>query len=309
MRWPPDGGSAIGRVRATARVDENRRCGGRMSQAIATTPLPGGRRAPRLGQGTWRMGEDPAARAGEVAAIRRGVELGMTLIDTAEMYGEGGAETLLGEALRGLRDRVFLVSKVYPQNAGGAALRRACENSLRRLATDRIDLYLLHWRGGVPLKATVEGMTALQGEGKIGAWGVSNFDADDMDDLFAAGGVDCAADQILYNLVRRGPEFDLLPALAARAIPAIAYSPIEQGRLPRSGVLAEVARRHGATPFQIALAWLSSRPDLIAIPKAATIAHVEANRKGWDLALDEAALAALDGAFPPPRRKTPLAMI
>lgn len=280
-----------------------------MGGDIGTLRLPGGAVVARLGQGTWRMGEDPGARAGEIAALRRGVELGMTLIDTAEMYGDGGAESLVGEALRGLRDRVFLVSKVYPQNAGGAALRRACENSLRRLATDRIDLYLLHWRGGVPLKATVDGMSALQREGRIGAWGVSNFDTDDMADSFAAGGAGCAADQILYNLMRRGPEFDLLPSLTARSIPAMAYSPIEQGRLPKTGVLVEVARRCSATPFQVALAWALRRPDVIAIPKAATIAHVEANRSAWDLALDDTALAALDEAFPPPRRKTPLAMI
>jgi diketogulonate reductase-like aldo/keto reductase len=276
---------------------------------IRTVRLPDGQSVPCLGQGTWRMGETPSKRAQEIAALRYGLDLGLTLIDTAEMYADGGAESLLGEALQGRRDRVFLVSKVYPQNAGGAALRRACENSLRRLATDRIDLYLLHWRGGVPLKATIEGMTALEREGKIRAWGVSNFDAGDMTELFGAGGAECATNQILYNLVRRGPEFDLLPAMAARAIPAMAYSPIEQGRLPKSSALDEIARRHGATPFQIALAWVLRRPDVIAIPKAATIAHVTANRDALALALDEEALAALDEAFAPPRRKTPLAMI
>jgi len=280
-----------------------------MTQSIATVRLPDGRLAPRLGLGTWRMGESAPARSREIAALRRGLELGMTLIDTAEMYGEGGAESVVGEALRGRRDEAFLVSKVYPQNAGGAALRRACEASLRRLATDRIDLYLLHWRGAVPLKSTVEGMETLRGEGKIGAWGVSNFDTDDMADLFSAGGAGCAANQILYNLARRGPEFDLLPALAARSIAAMAYSPIEQGRLPKSGALVELARRFDATPFQIALAWVLRRPEVIAIPKAAAIDHVEANRAAWDLQLDDTALAALDGAFAPPARKTPLAMI
>ena len=280
-----------------------------MTAAIPTVRLPDGRSVPCLGQGTWRMGENPSARATEIAALRHGVELGLTLIDTAEMYGDGGAEQMLGEALRGLRDKVFLVSKVYPQNAGGAALRRACENSLRRLATDRIDLYLLHWRGGVPLKTTVEGMQSLQREGKIGAWGVSNFDTDDMEELFAAGGAACATNQILYNLMRRGPEFDLLPGMAKRKIPATAYSPIEQGRLPKSGVLADVARRYEATPFQIALAWAVRRPDVIAIPKAATIDHVTANRRALDIKLDKQALAALDQDFAPPRRKTPLAMI
>jgi len=276
---------------------------------IRSVRLPDGALAPCLGQGTWRMGEDSSRRAEEIAAIRRGVELGLALIDTAEMYGDGGAEELLAEALRGLRDRVFLVSKAYPQNAAGPALRHACENSLRRLSTERIDLYLLHWRGGAPLNATIEGMTALQREGKISYWGVSNFDADDMAELLAAGGSHCATNQVLYNLERRGAEYDLMPAMAARAIPVMAYSPIEQGRLPKSGALAEVARRYGATTHQIALAWVLRRPDVIAIPKAATIAHVTANRQALEVKLDEAALAALDAAFPPPRRKVPLAML
>lgn len=280
-----------------------------MTDDIRSVRLPDGAVAPCLGQGTWRMGEHPARRAQEIAALRRGVELGLTLIDTAEMYGDGGAEDLLAEALRGLRDTVFIVSKAYPQNGAGPALRRACENSLRRLATDRIDLYLLHWRGGAPLAATVEGMTALQRAGKIRHWGVSNFDADDMAELLAAGGAGCAANQVLYNLQRRGVEYDLLPAMAARAIPTMAYSPIEQGRLPTAGALADVARRLGATVNQVALAWVLRRPDVIAIPKAATIAHVTENRRALDVTLDAAALAALDGAFPPPRKKTPLAML
>jgi diketogulonate reductase-like aldo/keto reductase len=280
-----------------------------MTNEIPTVRLPDGSSVPALGQGTWRMGESASRRPQEIAALRRGVELGLTLIDTAEMYGDGGAEEVLAEALRGLRDEVFLVSKVYPQNAGGHALRRACENSLRRLATDRIDLYLLHWRGAVPLKATVEGMAALQREGKIRYWGVSNFDTNDMAELVAAGGTDCAANQILYNLLRRGPEFDLLPAMAARGVPAMAYSPIEQGRLPKSGVLTDIAKRYEATAFQVALAWVLRRPDVIAIPKAATVAHVDANRAALDVKLDAEALAALDEAFAPPRRKTPLAMI
>jgi diketogulonate reductase-like aldo/keto reductase len=283
--------------------------GARMTSPLRTVLLPDGRAVSCLGQGTWRMGEDSSARASEIAALRRGVELGLTLIDTAEMYGDGGAERLIGEALRSMRDQLFIVSKVYPQNAGGHALRRACENSLKRLSTDRIDLYLLHWRGNVPLKATVEGMAALRREGKIGAWGVSNFDADDMDELFAAGGADCATNQILYNLLRRGAEFDLLPEMAKRKIPAMAYSPIEQGRLPGAGALLDIAKRHRATTFQIALAWLLRKPDIIVIPKAATIEHVSANRAALDIALDKADLAALDQAFAPPRRKTPLAML
>jgi diketogulonate reductase-like aldo/keto reductase len=280
-----------------------------MTVEIRSVRLPDGALVPCLGQGTWRMGEDSSQRAQETAALRRGVELGLTLIDTAEMYGDGGAEEMLGEALRGLRDKVFLVSKAYPQNGAGPALRRACENSLRRLSTERIDLYLLHWRGGAPLEATVEGMTGLQRGGKIRYWGVSNFDADDMAELLAAGGSACATNQVLYNLQRRGAEYDLMPAMAARAIPVMAYSPIEQGRLPKSGALADVARRYRATTHQIALAWVLRRPDVIAIPKAGTIAHVAENRAALDVGLDDAALAALDAAFPPPRRKTPLAML
>jgi diketogulonate reductase-like aldo/keto reductase len=280
-----------------------------MTSAIRTVRLRDGFAVPCLGQGTWRMGEAHSRRAEEIAAIRRGVELGLTLIDTAEMYADGGAEDVLGEALQGLRDKTFLVSKVYPQNAGGARLRKACENSLERLATDRIDLYLLHWRGNVPLAETVEGMTALRRAGKIRYWGVSNFDVDDLEELDAAGGADCATNQVLYNLLRRGPEFDLLPAMAAHAMPAMAYSPIEQGRLPKSGPLVDIARRVGTTTHQLALAWALRRPDVIAIPKAATIEHVNANRAALDVRLDEETLASLDEAFPPPRRKTPLAMI
>ena len=280
-----------------------------MTSDLRSVRLPDGSTVACLGQGTWRMGEHSARRAQEIAALRRGGDLGLTLIYTAQMYGDGGAEELLAEALRGLRDTVFLVSKAYPQHGAGPALRRACENSLRRLSTDRIDLYLLHWRGDAPLAATVEGMTALQREGKIRHWGVSNFDADDMAELIEAAGARCAATQVLYNLQRRGVEYDLLPAMAARASPAMAYSPIEQGRLPTTGPLAEVARRLGATVNQIALAFTLRRPDVIAIPKAATIAHVTENRRALDVKLDEAALEALDRAFPPPRRKTPLAML
>ena len=274
-----------------------------------TIALPDGTRVAQLGQGTWRMGERSAESATEIAAIRRGVELGLTLIDTAEMYGEGGAERVLGEALRGRRDSVFLVSKVYPQNAGGAALERACENSLKRLATDRLDLYLLHWRGAIPLAQTVEGMTRLQAAGKIRHWGGSNFDVDDLEELWQAGGAACATNQILYNLARRGPEFALLPWMAKRKCPAMAYSPIEQGRLPKSGPLATIARRHEATVYQVALAWLLRRPDTIVIPKAATLEHVEANRAALDLRLEPDDCAALDAAFAPPQRKEPLAMI
>lgn len=205
---------------------------------------------PALGQGTWRMGEDPSRRRGETAAIRAGVDLGMTVIDTAEMYGEGASETFLGEALANLRERIFLVSKVYPQNASRARMGRACDSSLRRLRTDHLDLYLLHWRGTVPLAETIEAMEALRRSGKIRHWGVSNFDADDMDDLLSQGGQDCATNQILYNVGRRGPEFDLLPWLDGRSIPAMAYSPVEQGHLLDDPTLKAVARRRGAEPLQ-----------------------------------------------------------
>lgn len=271
--------------------------------------LPDGTQVPVLGQGTWRMGEDASRRGAETEALRTGVELGLTMVDTAEMYGEGETERFLGEALAGLRDQVFLTSKAYPQNAGRGRLERACEDSLRRLRTDRLDLYLLHWRGSVPLAETVEGMEALRSASKIAAWGVSNLDAADMDELFRAGGGACATDQVLYNLSRRGPEFDLLPALKARGVPLTAYSPVEQGRLTRNDALAVVAERHEATPAQVALAWVLRRPDVIAIPKAADVAHVRENRRAADLTLTPEDLAEIDAAFPPPARKTPLEML
>lgn len=276
---------------------------------IGIVRLPGGLDVPALGQGTWRMGEEPERRRDEAAALREGIERGMTLVDTAEMYGEGATESFLGEALAGLRDRVFLVSKAYPQNAGRARLRRACEGSLRRLRTDRLDLYLLHWRGAVPLDETVEAMEALRQDGLIRAWGVSNFDADDVEDLIDAGGDACATDQVLYNPTRRGPDFDLLPLLDKLAMPAMAYSPVEQGRLAGHPALAGVAARHGATALQVALAWVLRRPNVIAIPKAGTVAHVEENRAAADLVLTAEDLAALDRAFPPPHRKVPLEML
>jgi diketogulonate reductase-like aldo/keto reductase len=276
---------------------------------MRTTDLPDREPVPVLGQGTWMMGERPELRRDEIAALRTGVERGMTLIDTAEMYGEGRAEELVAEAIGDLRDRLFLVSKAYPQNAGRASLPRACERSLRRLKTDRLDLYLLHWRGGVPLAETIEAFEALKAAGKIRHWGVSNFDAHDMDDLVSAGGRSCATDQVLCNLMRRGAEFDLLPWLADHAMPLMAYSPVEQGRLPKAGPLAEIARRCGATPYQVALGWLLRRPGVIAIPKAGNPVHVRENHGALDLVLDSEGLAALDAAFPPPRRKTPLAML
>ena len=271
--------------------------------------FPGGASVPALGQGTWMMGETASDRRTQIAAIRAGVDLGMTLIDTAEMYGDGATEEFLGAAIEGLRDEVFLVSKAYPQHATRSGLAVACEASLRRLRTDRLDLYLLHWRGGTPLGETVEGMRALQRAGKIGLWGVSNLDADDMDELSAEGGADCATDQILYNVSRRGPEFDLLPWLLRSGMPAMAYSPVEQGRLAGDATLRRIAGRHGAQPLQIALAWVLGQPGTIAIPKASSVEHVRQNRAAADIELTADERAELDLAFPPPRRKVALAML
>ncbi|MGA1799066.1 aldo/keto reductase [Sphingomonas sp. 4RDLI-65] len=271
--------------------------------------LTDGETVPALGQGTWTMGERAARRADEIAALRAGVELGMTLIDTAEMYGDGAAETLVGEALGPVLDSLFLVSKAYPQNASRARLATACEASLKRLGTDRLDLYLLHWRGSVPLAETIEAMEALKTAGKIRHWGVSNLDTDDMEALIAAGGDGCATDQILYNLGRRGPEHDLLPWLRARAMPVMAYSPVEQGRLLADRTLAQVAKTIGAPPAQVALAWVMYHGDVIAIPKAGTVVHVQENRAAADLVLSTEDLAALDTAFPRPRARRPLDML
>jgi len=264
---------------------------------------------PPLGQGTWRMGEVAARRAEEIAALRLGVELGMPLIDTAEMYGDGEAESLVGEAFAAHRDDVFIVSKVYPQNADWDRLPKACERSLKRLRTDRIDLYLLHWRGVTPLAETVEVMQALKRAGKIVQWGVSNFDTEDMVELVEADGAACAANQVLYNLTRRGAEFDLLPWLDAHDMATMAYSPIEQGRLLEHPALKAVADQLGATAAQVALAWTIRRPNVVAIPKAASPQHVRANRAALDLKLDAEALDALDGAFAPPSRKSRLQLL
>jgi len=275
---------------------------------MRTVPLSDGTRVPALGQGTWMMGEAGNKRNEEIDALRAGIDLGMGLIDTAEMYADGESERVVGEAIRGRRDDVFLVSKTYPQNASGPMLPQACEASLDRLGTDRLDLYLLHWRGSVPLGETVEAMERLVEAGKILRWGVSNLDVDDMKELIDAGGSACATDQILYNLRRRGPEFDLIPTLSDRSIPVMAYSPVEQGRLFSSAGLSSVADRKGATPAQVALAWLLGR-GVVAIPKAGTRRHVEENRKAADLMLDQIDLAELDRAFPPPTRRMPLEML
>jgi diketogulonate reductase-like aldo/keto reductase len=275
---------------------------------MRTVTLPNGINVPALGQGTWRMGEDARRRDEEKRAILAGIDAGMTLIDTAEMYGNGATEHLLGDVLSTRRDEVFLVSKAYPQNGSRLGLSKACEASLKRLRTDRLDLYLLHWRGSVPLRETVEGMNDLLSAGKIGAWGVSNFDSDDMEDLLTAGGTGCATNQVLYNLTRRGPEFDLIPWLNRRKIPLMAYSPIGQGRMPAQESLRKVAERHGATPMQIALAW-TIRCGALAIPKASTAGHVAENARAADIVLSDDDNAVLDGTFRPPRRKVPLQML
>ncbi|MGZ3145400.1 aldo/keto reductase [Lentzea chajnantorensis] len=267
--------------------------------------LPSGESIPSLGLGTWHLGESRAARADEVTALRLGLDLGMTLVDTAEMYADGGAEEVVSEAVEGRRDEVFLVSKVLPRNASAAGTVRACEASLRRLGTDRIDLYLLHWRGRVPFEQTLDGFAALVEAGKIRHWGVSNFDVADMSELTALSGF-CQTDQILYNLSRRGPEHDLLPWLAERSISVMAYSPVEQGRLLRSPVLAEVARRHDASPAQVALAWVLRRPGVTAIPKSSSPEHVRENAAAVDLDLTVQDLSDLDTAFPPPDGPEPL---
>lgn len=277
---------------------------------MKTVTLPGGEAVPALGQGTWGMGEQRDRRAAEITALREGIELGMTVIDTAEMYGDDHAtETLVGEALQGRRDRVFLVSKASPQNASRDGLRRACEASLKRLGTDRLDLYLLHWRGGIPLAETVEAMERLKAASSIRHWGVSNLDTDDMAELLTAGGHDCATDQILYNLVRRGPEYVLIPWLDKHRMPVMAYSPVEQGRLLTNSALCDIAVRIGATPAQIALAWVMQRDDVIAIPKAGTTEHIRENRAAADLVLSDGDLGILDMAFPAPTGAHPLEML
>ncbi len=272
--------------------------------------LPSGRSVPALGLGTWHMGEDRLRHADEVAALKLGLDLGMTLIDTAEMYASGGAEEVVRDAIADRRDGVFIVSKVLPSNASRAGTVRACETSLRRMNIDCIDLYLLHWRGGVPLAETVEAFETLQAEGKIGGWGVSNFDVDDMDELarLPAGG-HVQTDQVLYNLASRGIEFDLLPKQAAAGVPVMAYSPVGQGDLGRDRRLAGIAARHGATPAQVALAWTLRHDHVIAIPKAVAPDHVRQNRAAADIRLTPEDLAELDAAFPPPRRRMALEMI
>ena len=286
---------------------------------MRTLQLPTGGEMPVLGLGTWRMGEDAKRRADEVKAVREAIALGYRLIDTAEMYGEGGAETVIGqaigEALRAndvRRDELFIVSKVYPHNASRRGTRDACERSLKRLGLDALDLYLLHWRGSHPLRETVAAMHSLVADGRIAHWGVSNFDVDDMEELEEATGAEgpgCAANQVYLSLGERGPEFSLLPWQRERDIPLMAYSPIDQGALAEDDGLAELAARLGVTAAQLALAAVIARPGVVAISKAVRSAHLKENLAAAELKLDAATLAELDRLHPPPRRKTPLAMI
>jgi diketogulonate reductase-like aldo/keto reductase len=267
-------------------------------------------RMPRLGLGTWHMGEEARRRPVEVAALRLGIDLGLRLVDTAEMYGDGGAEEVVGEALRGRNDTVFVVSKFYPHHASRRELRAACDRSLARLGVERIDCYLYHWRGPVPLAETVQTLEELVRAGSIASWGVSNFDVGDLEETLAVPGGDrVAANQVLYNLATRGIEFDLLPWCERHGVDVMAYSPLDEGRLLRHPALRAVAARLGATPAEVALAWVLRQRNVAAIPKASATEHVRANVRATALRLDGDSLAELDRAFPPPRRKTALAMI
>jgi diketogulonate reductase-like aldo/keto reductase len=276
---------------------------------MQTVSLKSGERVPVLGLGTWRMGERRAIRADEVAAIKLGLSLGITLIDTAEMYGEGGAEEMLAEAIAGCRDAIYLVSKVYPHNASRQGAITACERSLKRLKTDRLDLYLLHWRGSHPLSETLAAFEALKRDGKIRAWGVSNLDCDDLGELAGlAGGGGCAVNQVLYHLDSRGIEWELLDQARRAGMAVMAYSPLGQGKLLKKPALKKIADKHRVDPAAIALAWVLRLPGIIAIPKATRLDHVRANLKALDVRLDSEDLQALDAAFPPPKRATPLEM-
>lgn len=283
--------------------------------SVKTVAFSNSRSIPAIGQGTWYMGEKASQRKTEVNALRAGIDLGLTLIDTAEMYAEGGAEEVVGEAIKGQRDKVYLVSKVYPWNAGGQKGQAACEASLRRLGTDRIDLYLLHWRGNVGLDGTIALMNNLQQQGKIGRWGVSNLDIDDLQALWREeGGSACATNQVLYHLASRGIEYDLLPWCQQQNMPVMAYCPLAQAGRLRTGlinhpVVNEIARNHEATAAQILLAWVIRYKGVMAIPKAASIEHVKANAAALDITLTGEELRLLDNAFPAPEVKTPLDVV
>ncbi len=270
--------------------------------------LPDCTQVSALGQGTWRMGENKSEYDQEVAALRLGIELGMTLIDTAEMYGEGGAEEVVADAIKGQRENVFVVTKVYPHNSSRAELPKACDRSLKRLKIDVIDLYLLHWRGDVPLAETVKVFEKVRAEGKIKRWGVSNFDVDDMKELFdVKNGSNCATNQVLYNLENREVEFELAPWCRTNQIPIMAYAPVGHGRgLLENEILKKIANRHDATAAQVALAWTLRQPEVIAIPKSADQNHVRDNARSIDIELTKEDLAEIDNEFPPPKSKQAL---
>ncbi|HEY9761139.1 MAG TPA: aldo/keto reductase [Trichocoleus sp.] len=277
---------------------------------MRTIRLPSGLEMPVLGLGTWRMGELGRYHEAEVAALRHGLDLGISLIDTAEMYGEGGAEKVVAEAIKGCREQVFLVSKVYPHNASRQRMIEACERSLQRLKTDYLDLYLLHWRGSVPLSETLEVFQSLKQAGKIREYGVSNFDVGDLEKVVSLPGGDAiATNQVLYNLTRRGIEWDLLPWCRQHKMPIMAYSPVEQGRLLSHRALQAVAHQRGVTAAQIAIAWLLNQEDVIVIPKSSSLAHVEENYAALDIRLSPEELSQLDEAFPPPASRVALEVL
>ncbi|HEX9301813.1 MAG TPA: aldo/keto reductase [Casimicrobiaceae bacterium] len=279
-------------------------------RSLHRVSFPDGTTVPALGQGTWTMGEKRSQAAQEVAALTVGLDLGMTLIDTAEMYGDGGAEKVVARAIASRRDEAFVVSKVYPHNAGRKSAISACERSLSRLGIERLDLYLLHWRGRVPLAETLDAFERLRTDGKIARWGVSNFDIDDMRELFATrAGRHCATNQVLYHLGERGIEWELLSWMREHALPLMAYSPLGKGALVRNRKLVEIAKGIGATAPAVALAWLLRRPGVIVIPESADPDHVRANRAAAELKLDEVTSARLEAAFPPPTGPAPLAVV
>jgi len=296
--WPGCASGILGGMTPTSPAD------------IPAVTFPDGTAVPALGLGTWTMGEQKSRATNEIAALSLGFDLGMTLVDTAEMYAEGGAEMIVARAMAGRRDRLFVVSKVYPHNAGRKSAISACERSLARLGTDRLDLYLLHWRGQIPLAETVDAFERLRADGKIVRWGVSNFDTADMRELFAlADGRRCATNQVLYHVRERGIEWELLPWLRERRIPVMAYSPLGQGALLRDQKLVSIARRNGTAPAQLALRWLVRSAGVVVIPESADPGHIRANRAAASLPLDAATLDAIDAAFPPPAGPTPLAML
>jgi diketogulonate reductase-like aldo/keto reductase len=278
--------------------------------------LAGGDKVPALGLGTWRMGETERARKTDIAAVKTALQIGYRLIDTAEMYGDGGAEEVVGAALHDemqvktvQREELTIVSKVLPSNASHAGVVRACERSLKRLKLDVIDLYLLHWRGSTPLKDTVAAFEQLRSEGRIRHWGVSNFDTADMQQLWSLpAGSHCAANQVYYSASERGAEFELLPWQCEHGVVTMAYSPIDQGALARDTTFAAIGQRHGISASSAALAWVLRQPGMIAIPMSTSEPHLRENLAAANVELNAGDLAQIDARFPPPTRKRRLAM-